>query len=51
VRVPVEDMGRQAVRQLMIQAQVAGSSRSRGCRIRLLPELIMRQSSGMAPTT
>jgi LacI family transcriptional regulator len=45
VRVPVEQMGRQAVRQLMIQLHAAEGPNAMGCRVRLLPELIVRQST------
>jgi DNA-binding LacI/PurR family transcriptional regulator len=44
VRVPMAEMGRQAVRQLMIQMQ-AGAISKTGCCIRLAPELIIRRST------
>lgn len=45
VRVPVQEMGRQAVRQLMIHMKGGSRSRPRGCNVRLLPELIVREST------
>jgi LacI family transcriptional regulator len=48
MRVPMAEMGRQAVRQLMIQIQGGPTPRTRGCRVRLAPELIVRQSTGPA---
>ncbi|HOF19352.1 MAG TPA: LacI family DNA-binding transcriptional regulator [Phycisphaerae bacterium] len=46
VHVPMSEIGRQAVRQLMIQIQAGKTGRSRGCRIRLMPELVVRRSTG-----
>ncbi|CAN5507869.1 hypothetical protein BH10PLA1_BH10PLA1_13450 [soil metagenome] len=45
VRVPVQEMGRQAVRQLMIQLKGGSPTKLRGCHVRLLPELIVREST------
>ncbi|HEV7301313.1 MAG TPA: LacI family DNA-binding transcriptional regulator [Tepidisphaeraceae bacterium] len=45
VRVPVQEMGRQAVRQLMIHMKGTMRPRSSGCRVRLLPELVVREST------
>ncbi len=45
VRVPVQEMGRQAVRQLMIQLKGGSPTKSRGCHVRLLPELVLREST------
>jgi len=45
VRVPVQEMGRQAVRQLMIQMKGGSPTKMRGCHVRLLPELIIREST------
>jgi len=45
VRAPVVEMGRRAVRQLMVQLQLGDVERTRGCRVRLMPELIVRQSA------
>jgi LacI family transcriptional regulator len=42
VRTPMADIGRQAVRQLMLQIQHPGS---RGASVRLKPELILREST------
>lgn len=50
VHVPMAEIGRQAVRQLMIQMQLGASNRTCGCRIRMLPELVVR-SSAAAPTS
>lgn len=44
VRVPLVEMGRQAVRQLMINMQAGGSPRACGCQVRLTPQLVVRQS-------
>ena len=49
VRVPVQEMGRQAVRQLMISMQRGTTTRQLGCHVRLMPELVIRQSA-TAPT-
>jgi LacI family transcriptional regulator len=48
VRVPVEQMGRQAVRQLVIQINATDNRAVRGCRVRLSPDLVIRQSTGPA---
>jgi len=48
VRVPVQEMGRQAVRQLMIQMKGGSPAKTRGCHVRLLPELIVRESTAAA---
>lgn len=45
VRVPLREMGRQAVRELMGQVQVGVSPRHRGCHVRLLPDLVVRRST------
>ncbi|HEV7298324.1 MAG TPA: LacI family DNA-binding transcriptional regulator [Tepidisphaeraceae bacterium] len=45
VRVPVTEIGRQAVRQLMIQIQAGISTGTLGSKIRLVPELIVRSST------
>jgi DNA-binding LacI/PurR family transcriptional regulator len=45
VRVPVTDIGRQAVRQLMIQMRCNDTQSMRGYQVRLLPSLIVRQST------
>lgn len=45
VRVPMLEMGRQAVRQLMIAIRRGPLSRAGGCQIRLQPELVLRQSA------
>lgn len=50
VRVPSATIGRQAVRQLMIQIQMGAVDQSGGCRIRLIPELIVRRSTGPVHT-
>jgi len=46
IRTPTFDIGRQAVRQLMLQIQ---HPTLRGTRVRLMPELVVRASSGPAP--
>ena len=46
VHVPMAEIGRQAVRQLMIQLRAKGAPpRTRGCRVRLLPDLVVREST------
>ncbi len=45
VRVPVREMGRQAVRQLIVYLKGGRVVRGRGCRIRLIPELVLREST------
>jgi LacI family transcriptional regulator len=45
VRVPMIEMGRQAVRQLMIQIMRGPEAGALGCRVRLMPELVIRQST------
>ena len=45
VRTPVVEMGRQAVRQLMQQITFPQSVRTRGACVRLIPELVIRQST------
>jgi DNA-binding LacI/PurR family transcriptional regulator len=49
VRVPIQEMGRQAVRQLMIQVKGGTPTKSRGCHVRLLPELVVRESTAAVP--
>lgn len=46
VRVRVEEIGRHAVRQLMLQVQAGVSPNAKGTVIRLRPELMVRQSTG-----
>ena len=48
VRVPVEQMGRQAVRQLMLQLNSIDGPSMRGCRVRMVPDLVIRQSTAPA---
>jgi LacI family transcriptional regulator len=43
IRTPTVDIGRQAVRQLMLQIQRPSL---RGTRVRLMPELVVRGSTG-----
>lgn len=50
VRVPAADIGRQAVRQLMIQVRSPDASATSGYQVRLVPNLIERQSTAAAPT-
>jgi DNA-binding LacI/PurR family transcriptional regulator len=45
VRIPVLEMGRQAVRQLMLQIQHPQPPRQRGVHIRLIPDLVVRSST------
>ncbi|HEV7298415.1 MAG TPA: substrate-binding domain-containing protein [Tepidisphaeraceae bacterium] len=50
VHAPVREIGRQAIRQLMIQILAGVSERSSGVRIRLQPELIVRGSTAPVAT-
>ncbi len=45
IHVPLSEMGRQAVRQLMIPILGGPPASHRGCAVRLLPELVVRASS------
>lgn len=49
LRVPLRDMGVQALRQLQVARTYPQPSRTRGCVIRLTPELVVRHSTGPAP--
>ena len=49
IHVPVVDMGRQAVRQLMLQIQAGSSVHRRGTHIRLSPSLVVRSSTAAVP--
>jgi len=51
VRVPVEQMGRQAVRQLMLQMNLIDGPAARGCRVRMIPDLVVRQSTAAPPAS
>ena len=46
VRVPTGQIGRQAVRQLMLQLRVESPRQERGCEVRVKTELVVRQSTG-----
>jgi LacI family repressor for deo operon, udp, cdd, tsx, nupC, and nupG len=46
--VPLHEMGRQAVQKLMIPLLGGQMPQRRGCAVRLLPELVVRQSTGSA---
>ena len=46
IHVPLAEMGRQAVRQLMIPMLGGLAPQRRGCAVRLVPELVVRASSG-----
>lgn len=49
VRVPLRDLGRQAVRQLLIAERFDPIERARGCVVRVAPELVVRGSTGPVP--
>ena len=51
VQVPMQEIGRQSVRLLMIQVKSAPHGPHRGCRVRLVPQLIIRQSTAPPPAT
>ena len=48
VRVPVVEMGRQAVRQLMIQVRCPDAQATTGFQVRLMPTLVVRHSAAAA---
>jgi len=45
VHVPAWEMGRQAVRQLLIRIQSSLPTKNGGCHVRMMPELIVRGST------
>ncbi len=49
LHVPAAEIGRQSVRLLMIQARSPVGSQRIGCRVRLVPRLVIRGSTGPAP--
>jgi DNA-binding LacI/PurR family transcriptional regulator len=49
VHVPLDEMGRQGVRELLIQIQAGVRPKRRGHHVRLLPELVVRHSTGPVP--
>jgi DNA-binding LacI/PurR family transcriptional regulator len=51
VRTPIAEIGRQSVRQLMLQIQHPTPPGSRGASVRLTPELVVRESTGPCPGT
>src|SRR5690606_5172684 len=50
VRVNVREMGRRAVRELMIQMNGGAQPHACACRVRLIPELVIRESTAPPPT-
>lgn len=50
IHVPVTEIGHQAIRLLMIQIMSEVRTKHRGCRVRLVPELIVRHTTARCET-